>query len=188
MGTAVLMQQGVPRCKRPVITHSPLVSSRRPAQSAARPPLRMNILKMILAVFAVIVAFTLLGKFSQKMDSLGAAATAAADRAKNPGLSPAGFFLLSRDDAKNPRVTIMSPPNCPSREAQLAQALAAALNSAGIPCELKQGIDFQFHDPAEVERVKIYMTHVANPLVLVRDWAKGNPTAQDVIAQYRSEM
>ena len=149
---------------------------------------RMNHLKILLAFIMVIMALTLVGKVRQKMEVVGATATAAADRAKDPGLSPAGFFLLSRDDAKNPRVTIMSPPNCPSSEAQLAQALAASLTSAGIPCELKPGIDFQFHDPTEVERVNKYMANVANPVVFVRGWAKGNPTVQDVIAQYQSGL
>jgi hypothetical protein len=32
------------------------------------------------------------------------------------------------------------------------------------------------------------MANVANPLVLVRGWARGNPTALDVIAQYRSGL
>ena len=148
----------------------------------------MNLLKIFLAFILVILALTLVGKVRQKMEVVGATATTSANRAQDPGLSPAGFFLLSRDDAKNPRVTIMSPPNCPSSEAQLAQALAASLTSAGIPCELKPGIDFQFHDPAEVERVNKYMAHAANPLVLVRGWAKGNPTAPDVIAQYQSGL
>jgi len=148
----------------------------------------MGILRIILAVLVVIVALTLLGKFNQKINDMGSRATAAAAarNAKDPGLSPAGFFLLSRDDAGNPRVAIMSAPNCPSAEAQRAEALAASLNSAGIPCELKQGIEFQFHDPAEVERVNKYMANIANPLVVVRGWAKGNPAAQDVIAQYQS--
>ena len=147
----------------------------------------MSILKILFAVFVAIVALTLFGKIRQKVGGSGTgSSSASASNAKDPGLSPAGFFLLSRDDAKNPRVTIMSAPNCPSYESQLAQALASSLNSAGIPCELKQGIEFQFHDPADVERVNKYMTNVANPVVLVRGWAKGNPTAQDVIAQYQS--
>jgi hypothetical protein len=153
-----------------------------------QPSFRMTILKILLAMFVAVVALTLVGKINQKMDSVGSAATASASRARDPGLSPAGFFLLSRDDAKDPRVTIISAPNCPSHEAQLAEALASSLNSAGIPCELKQGIEFQFHDPADVERVNKYMANVANPLVTVRGWAKGNPSAQDVIAQYRSGL
>jgi ABC-type transport system substrate-binding protein len=146
----------------------------------------MTILKILFAVILGIVALTIFGKVRQKVVANAPAKTAKAGNAKDPGLSAAGFFLLSRDDANNPRVTIMSAPNCPSHEAQMAEALASGLNSAGIPCELKQGIEFQFTDPADVARVNKYMASVANPLVLVRGWAKGAPSAQDVIAQYRS--
>jgi hypothetical protein len=146
----------------------------------------MMLLKIIMAVVMAIAALTIVGKVRQKMAANAPAAAKAGGNAKDPGLSPAGFFLLSRDDAKNPRVTIMSAPNCPSHETQMAEALASSLNAAGIPCELKQGIEFQFTDPADVERVNKYMANVANPLVLVRGWAKGAPTAQDVIAQYQS--
>jgi hypothetical protein len=145
----------------------------------------MMLLKILVAVIMAIAALTIVGKVRQKM-AANAPAAAAKAGAKDPGLSPTGFFLLSRDDAKNPRVTIMSAPNCPSHETQLAEALAASLNSAGIPCELKQGIEFQFTDPAEAERVTRFMEKVSNPLVLVRGWAKGAPTAQEVIAQYQS--
>lgn len=145
----------------------------------------MNILKMIGAVILAIVALTIFGKIRQKVvENAPAGGSAAA--AKDPGLSPTGFFLLSRDDAKNSRVAIMSPPNCPSDEAARARALQASLQSAGIPCELKQEIGFEFHDPDDVARVNKYMANVANPLVLVRGWAKGNPSASDVIAQYRA--
>jgi len=147
----------------------------------------MMLLKILMAVILAIAALTVVGKIRQKMAANAPAATAKTQgKAKDPGLSPAGFFLLSRDDAKNPRVTIMSAPNCPSHESQMAEALASALTSAGVPCELKQGIEFQFTDPADVERVNKYMANVANPLVLVRGWAKGAPTVQDVIAQYQS--
>jgi hypothetical protein len=180
------MHPAVRRRKRPVITQTPLVSSGARRQTASNfPP--MTILKIILGIFVAIVALTVFGKIQQKIGSSGGSSKPApASSAKDPGLSPAGFFLLSRDDAKNPRVTIVSAPNCPSHEAQRAEALASALTSAGIPCELKQGIEFQFTDPADGERVNKYMANAANPVVLVRGWAKGSPTTDDVIAQYRS--
>lgn len=142
----------------------------------------MMILKVLFAFVLAIIALTIVGKIRQKVAETAPASAAAS--AKDPGLSPAGFFLLKADEAKNPRVTIMSPPNCPSHEAQLARSLEASLQAAGIPCEMKQEIAFEFHDPDEVARVNKYMTNIANPLVLVRGWAKGNPTTQDVIAQY----
>ena len=143
----------------------------------------MMILKVLFAIVLAVVALTIFGKVRQRVAANAPAATASA---KDPGLNPNGFFLLKKDEAKNPRVTIMSPPNCPSHEAAMARALQASLTNAGIPAELKDSIEFQFTDPADVERVQKYMSSVANPLVLVRGWAKGAPTAQDVIAQYNS--
>lgn len=145
----------------------------------------MMILKAFLFVVVAIVALTIFGKVRQRV-AANAPAKSASASARDPGLSPSGFFLLNRDDAKNPRVTIMSPPNCPSHEAAMARALEASLQSAGIPTEMKQGFEIQFTDPVDVEGVNKYMANVANPLVLVRGWAKGAPTAQDVIAQYNS--
>ena len=146
----------------------------------------MNFLKMLLklAVFAVVAvaAFTIIGKVRQRAGATGSAATTQAD----DKLSGAGFFLLSRDDAKNQKVVIMSPPNCPSDEAQRARALGDSLARAGIPHEMKSEIGFSFDNPDDVARVNKYMNNIANPLVLVRGWARGNPTADQVIAQYRS--
>jgi len=150
----------------------------------------MKILKIIAFVFGAIVALTIFGKVRQKLALNAPAKTAAqSEAAKNsadPGLSPAGFFLLTREEAVNPRVTIMSVPNCPSHETALARNLEASLQSAGIPCEMTQHIGFEFHDPADMERVQKYMANVPAPLVLVRGWAKGNPSVQDVIAQYQA--
>ncbi len=150
----------------------------------------MNLLKIVCAVILALVALTLFGKIRQKLaagapaaGSPAAAKTGA--NAKDPGLSAAGFFLLSRDGAKHSNVIIISAPNCPSEESARAQMLQSSLQSAGIPCEMQQGIEFQFTDPDDVARVTKYTgAGIVNPLVLVRGWAKGNPLAEDVIAQY----
>jgi hypothetical protein len=149
----------------------------------------MNLLKtafkvVIFAVVAVAV-LTIAGKVRQASARNGGAA-ASAEEQTGDKLSAAGFFLLSRDDAKNPNVVIMSPPNCPSHEAQRARALGDSLAQAGIPHEMRSGIQFQFNNPDDVARVNKYMTDVANPLVLVRGWARGNPSLDQVIAQYRA--
>ena len=147
----------------------------------------MNLLKTLfkLAVFAVVAvaALTIVGKVRQRTAGSAAAATTAKAEDK---LSEAGFFLLSRDDAKNPNVTVMTPPNCPSEEAQRAQALVGSLHAAGIPCVMKQDIGYTFNNPEDFERVKKHTANIPNPLVLVRGWAKGNPTVDQVIAEYRA--
>lgn len=156
----------------------------------------MSLLKTVMAIILAIAALTIFGKIRQKIaetaparaantKAAGAGAAAPAD-SKDPGLSPNGFFLLDRAEASNPRVVIMSPPNCPSYEAQLASALEGSLNSAGVPTEMRQEIGGTITNPDDMARIQKYMTNVANPLVIVRGWAKGNPTAQDVIAQYNS--
>ena len=155
----------------------------------------MNLLKMIgkLAVFAVVVvvALTIFGKVRQRAGAAGGGAAAEKQSSGGPSaaddrLSDAGFFLLNRAEANNPHVVIMSPPNCPSEEAARAQALGRSLNSAGIPTEFRQEMGGNLETPEDAARVNKYLNNVANPLVLVRGWAKGNPTAQDVIAQYHS--
>ncbi len=80
----------------------------------------------------------------------------------------------------------MSPPNCPSTDAQWARALGDSLARAGIPHEMKSEIGFNFDNPDDVARVNKYMANIANPLVLVRGWARGNPTFDQVVAQYRA--
>jgi len=67
-----------------------------------------------------------------------------------------------------------------------ARTLMARVQSAGIPCESKEGMDLKFDNPDDFERVKKYGSNVENPLVLVHGWAKGNPSADQIIAQYRS--
>ena len=67
-----------------------------------------------------------------------------------------------------------------------APAIDVFVQSAGIPCELKSEIGFSFDNPDDVARVNKYMANIANPLVLVRGWARGNPSADQVIAQYRA--
>jgi len=157
------------------------------------PLLSMKILKILAYVVAALVGLTIFGKVRQKMALNAPAKTAAKAEAetknpKDPGLSPAGFFLLSRDDAANPRVTIITDPNCPSHEAMRARELEASLQAAGIPTETKQGIGFQFTDPDDMARVQKYASVITNPLVLVRGWAKCNPLPQEIIDQYHSGL
>jgi len=150
----------------------------------------MMILKILFAIVVAIVGLTLVGKVRQKIaanppKASASAKTAGGANAKDPGLSAAGFFLVSRDAGSNSNVIIMTVPNCPSDEAARAQMLQSSLLSAGIPCEMRQDISFNFTDPSDFERVNKYTSGgIANPVVIVRGWAKGNPTAEDVISQY----
>jgi len=139
--------------------------------------------KLALGVVVAVVALTVVGKIRQAQSNSPTAQAAAAGEQ----LSPAGFFLLDRAAAGNTSVTVMVAPNCPRDEAVRGRALHAALQQAGIPCRMSSELQVSFTDPADAERVQKLMNNVANPLVLVRGWAKGNPSLQDVIAQYRGK-
>lgn len=146
----------------------------------------MAILKALLFIVAAVVALTIFGKVRQKVAANAPAKSSPAANAKDPGLSPHGFFLMSREYENEKRVIIMTPPNCPSDEAVRAQALASTLSSAGVPTETRQEIDGTFNSPDDMARFQKYMNNVTMPLVVVRGWAKGNPLPEDVIAQYNS--
>lgn len=143
----------------------------------------MNLLKLVFKVTIVavlaFVALTVAGKIKRQKQI--------ADMARDaPYWSEAGFYLLQRNVPKNQKVWVMAPLNCPSQEAQQARALCAAIQIAGVPCEISSQLQLNPDSMEEAERVKKFMDQVANPLVIVRGWGKGKPTVQDVIAQYRA--
>ncbi len=142
----------------------------------------MGLLKLVgkvaLGAVVAVAVLTVAGKIRQR--------TARAPEAAGAEPNASGFFLLSPDDAADNTVIIMSPPNCPSLDAQRARALGDALARAGIPHRMKSEIGFTFHDPDDMARVQNYMAHVTNPLVLIRGRAKGNPTLDEVIAEYHA--
>jgi hypothetical protein len=137
--------------------------------------------KCVLVAVVAVVVLTVYGKVKQRSGSAGSGSVAATE------LSPAGFYHLKRDEAANSRVAIMVAPNCPSHESARGRELHAALQRAGVPADLKNNLEFTFTDMAEAERVQKFMAKVQNPLVLVRGWAKGNPSVEDVLAQYRAK-
>jgi hypothetical protein len=147
----------------------------------------MNLLKMIGQIMVIgcvaVAAFTIVGKVRQR--TAGSGSSAGATAGAGDKVSDAGFFLLSKDDAANNTVIVMCAPNCPRIESQRAHALGDSLASAGIPYELRSEIGFTFHDPDDMARVQKYMENVTNPLVLIRGRAKGNPTFDEVVAEYR---
>ena len=139
----------------------------------------MAILKVLLLLAAAFGVFTLYAKYRQSHPAAPSAVSA-----KDPGLSPAGFFQLKPGD-RDPKVTVMVAPGCPRDEAVRGRELHAALQAAGVPCQMSNTLEISFTDPAEAERVQKFMGNVSNPLVIVRGWAKGNPSLEDVLAQYR---
>ena len=146
----------------------------------------MKLLKLVGFVFVAIVELTVFGKVRQQLAATDQK-TAQIGNAKDPGLSPQGFFLMTRAEEKKRTVTVFVAPNCPSAESQRARVLMAGIQAAGIPCEEKQGIELTFTDPDDTARMQKYGSTIENPLVMVRGWGKGNPTAGQVIAEYRAK-
>jgi hypothetical protein len=140
----------------------------------------MAFAKALLLLVVAFGVFTLYAKYRQAHPAPASSETRA------DHTSPAGFVLLKRDDTRNPTVTVMVAPGCPRDEAVRGRELHAALQQAGIPCAMANTLEISFTDPAEAQRVQQFMSGVRNPLVLVRGWAKGDPSLQDVIAQYRA--
>jgi len=139
--------------------------------------------KVVIGCVVAVVVLTLVGKVRQQAAKSPAATTASAKSGDK--LSAQGFFLLSAAEASNSRVVVMTPPNCPSADARRARALVEQLEQAGVPVETRDHISAEFTDPAEAERVNQHMSSAPMPLVIVRGWAKGAPTLDQVIAQYQ---
>jgi hypothetical protein len=100
-----------------------------------------------------------------------------------------GFIAVQMpDNVPRDTVGILAPVNCPSLAAQRADALARFLSARGIPNvrtssytvarptpDMKPGLDAAFSlsdDP---------------PVVLINGRGKANPSAQEVVDEYRSE-
>lgn len=140
------------------------------------------IVKVLLSTIVGLTVFTVYLKVRQTSQvQPGTKSAAPADQ-----LSPNGFFLLNPAEASNQRVVIMTPQNCPSQQAAHARALAAALQEAGVPTEMRSDFSASFTDEAEAERVNRHMSTAEVPIVIVRGWAKGSPTLDQVIAEYKS--
>ena len=137
--------------------------------------------KLAITGVVAMAALTIVGKVRQS-----SAGNAAAAKAPDATASEAGFVMLKPDEATNGSVIIMSAPNCPREEAVRARALAASLQAAGIPNEIRSEISFSFTDEKEAARIQQFMAGVSNPLVLIRGRGKGNPTLEAVVAEFRS--
>jgi hypothetical protein len=86
-------------------------------------------------------------------------------------------------------VLILTPPSCPSDEAERAEALARELTRNGIPVVKSGSMSFTIQNPtseqeAGVKRAVAVFNEGA-PAVFVNGMAMSNPTASQTIAEYR---
>lgn len=101
-----------------------------------------------------------------------------------------GFVPVQMPDgAPQHSVLVLAPPNCPSDEAQRAEALAQQLSRQGIPVTNGSSISFDIMNPtaeqrAGVERA-VAVFNGGAPAVFVNGMAMSNPTVAQTVAEYR---
>lgn len=101
-----------------------------------------------------------------------------------------GFVPVQMPDgAPEHSVLILAPPNCPSDEAQRAEALVQHLTEQGIPVTRGSSISFDIMNPtaeqrAGVERA-VAVFNVGAPAVFINGMAMSNPTAAQAAVEYR---
>jgi hypothetical protein len=105
-------------------------------------------------------------------------------------LSQGGFVPVEMPQgAPAHAVLVLAPPNCPSEEAQRAEALVQALTNNGVPVKKASGMSFEITNPTDeqkagVERAVAVFNRGA-PAVFVGGMGISNPTAAQAIAEYR---
>lgn len=112
------------------------------------------------------------------------------ERAALAQLSPGGFLPVGTPGQAAPgEVYILAPLNCPSSEAQRAEALAARLKELGIPTRRGSSFTLQASSPSEEERARLErVAHILRgpaPAVFVNGMGKSDPTLEEVLAEYR---
>lgn len=107
-------------------------------------------------------------------------------------VTPNGFVAALMPDGAPPNtVVILAPQNCPSDAAQRALQLAQDLSAAGIPNVVSSSYSVDIEDPTDEEQEgmerAVTVMNGTIPAVFVNGFAKANPTAAQVIAEYRGK-
>lgn len=99
-----------------------------------------------------------------------------------------GFVpVLTTQGSSSGTVIILAALNCPSAQAQRADALAARLSRMGIPNRR-----MNHYAISRITREQMPLIRQTNavltgeiPIVIVNDRAEANPTVDEVVAEYR---
>lgn len=107
--------------------------------------------------------------------------------------SPNGFVSAVMPEGAGPKaVVILAPVNCPSDAAQRADALSARLTELGIPNVRSSSYTASVTDPSDEQRAamqrSLSVLKGEIPAVFLHGMAKANPTADEVVAEYRRTM
>lgn len=101
-----------------------------------------------------------------------------------------GFVAVEMPDGMSrDAVVILAPPNCPSDEAQRAEAIADYLGEQGIPVARKSSMSFAITNPTDeqaagVDRA-VAVFNGGAPAVFINGMAMSNPTPAQAAAEYR---
>ncbi len=87
-------------------------------------------------------------------------------------------------------VLVLAPPNCPSEQAQRAEALIRELTDIGIPVKRGSSFSFNIENPSQEQRTAVDRTvevfQQGAPAVFINGMGMSNPTTSQVVAVYRS--
>lgn len=139
----------------------------------------------MLLLFRLLLALAIVGAGYRVYVRHERATTQSQDQAS---VAPA-FDAVPMPDGTQPNtVYIYAALNCPQEAAQRAEALAAELTRMGVPNVRANSWSFHWTSPPtkdQVDALNRVMQGVIPP-VFVNGYAKANPTAEEVIAMYRS--
>lgn len=104
--------------------------------------------------------------------------------------NPNGFVPVEMPDGMSrDAVVILAPPNCPSDEAQRAEAIASYLGAQGIPVARSSSMSFALTNPTDEQEAGVKRAIVVfnggAPAVFINGMAMSNPTPQQAAAEYR---
>jgi hypothetical protein len=107
------------------------------------------------------------------------------------GPSANGFVPVEMPGgASRNAVLVLAPRNCPSEQAQRTEALVQALAARGIPVTRSASMSFDVANPTpeQVAGIKraVEVFKRGAPAVFVNGMAMSNPSADQVIAEYRA--
>jgi len=149
-------------------------------------------MKLLRTVVTICISLAILALWN-KQRARTAAATAASEAAAAAVFQPDanGFVTMPRvDNPPEGKVWIIAPKNCPSQQAQRADALVGLLSGEGISSVRTNGVNIVFDDnpPSKVERDSVNRVMMAGefPVVFVNGRAGNNPGVAAIVAEYRA--
>lgn len=101
-------------------------------------------------------------------------------------VSSFGFVALPENNISMDKIIILTPPNCPSAQAQRANAIADYLDRENISYIRASSVNFHINNENEIKLINSVMAGEEQPVVIVKGRAKGNPDFSGIVGEYRS--